>query len=125
MLDHAMQCSIISKQLYAESVAAGGINGLSSAVTALTAAVNAGERAKDAAGASGKGTQQAAIFTGQAASYTVVALIDTFLNKRSFALAAAAAAGERAPFVHAAPRRLVTESLETAFCAFYQLNTSD
>lgn len=71
----------------------------SNAAAAVSAALKAGEAATNAAKANGKGTATAAIFTGQAASYTVVATIDAFLGKRSLALAAAAAAGGTSPLL--------------------------
>ena len=72
---------------------AGSSDVISSAISAIAAASDAAEAASASAEANGKGTQEASIFTSQAAGYTVVALIDAFLNKKPLALAAAAAAG--------------------------------
>ena len=65
----------------------------SNAAAAVAAALSASKAASAAAKSNGKGSQRAAFFTGQASSYTVVALIDAFLGKRPPALGAAFAAG--------------------------------
>lgn len=79
--------------------APGSGNIVSLAAAAIQAAITASEAAQAAARASGKGTRQVAIFAGQAAAYTVVALIDAVLGKKAQALAAASAAGGFAAFL--------------------------